>query len=615
MSTFGELLRTYTNRTGITDAELARSIGVRRQTIFRWKEGTVARPRSREDVLNCAKRLRLTPDELDQLLLAAGFSPERVGPPAQSDNDFLLPEDNAISANADSATFRIATTPSPHGSTPALSNRDGDNLPDNSPARSAFADHFLGRVRHPHTPTLLWGALAVVPILALIGLFAMTGWGANAAPTPVPTLTPTAVLVIVDTPPTPTPIRLPIIPAGQTGLLVARFSNYIPNQGFNVAGRIQRALQAQIESARLANTMVALINVEIENGAQSQRIISDTGASLLIWGEFDSGGVRVELTTANERSVWERQLPSPDALAPTINADVPQEVRTLALYILGRLYRGDGKTALARTAFEEALSQEPPDDIVGHLYFYLASLYDDDTAADLTQAIEQYTKATQFLPDDTNALYNRGLSYWHRYRIYGDRADLTAAIDDLAQTIRLNARYAQAYTNRGIAYYSRNEAGDLTQAVEDFTTAIGLMPNAPLPYYNRALARIRLNEAGWAEDLQRAAELDPADVRPLTGLCWGYALSAEPEAALPYCDQAIEREPEKGDSRDGRGIVYARLGRIEDAITEFEAYLTWLRAQPPAYFERFNGPRVEEWVRDLQEGKNPFTSHELDQLR
>ena len=76
MRTFAEQLSEYMTRTGVSDAELARTIGVRRQTIFRWKEGLVAHPRSAEEVLRCATKLRLTPEERDRLLLAAGFPPE-----------------------------------------------------------------------------------------------------------------------------------------------------------------------------------------------------------------------------------------------------------------------------------------------------------------------------------------------------------------------------------------------------------------------------------------------------------------------------------------------------------------------------------------------------------
>lgn len=76
MKPFSELLTDYMRRTGISDSELARTLGVRRQTVFRWKEGLTERPRRREDVLVCAQKLRLLPQERDELLLAAGFAPE-----------------------------------------------------------------------------------------------------------------------------------------------------------------------------------------------------------------------------------------------------------------------------------------------------------------------------------------------------------------------------------------------------------------------------------------------------------------------------------------------------------------------------------------------------------
>ena len=77
MESFNELLNQYVQRSGISDAELARTVGVSRQTIFRWREGLTSRPRHRDDVLVIARKLRLTPEERDRLLLAAGFRPEQ----------------------------------------------------------------------------------------------------------------------------------------------------------------------------------------------------------------------------------------------------------------------------------------------------------------------------------------------------------------------------------------------------------------------------------------------------------------------------------------------------------------------------------------------------------
>jgi transcriptional regulator with XRE-family HTH domain len=81
MKTFAELLSLYINQAGITDSELSRAIGVSRQSIFRWREGTTSRPNNREVVLTISEKLRLTPEEKDNLLLAAGFRPEDTLPP------------------------------------------------------------------------------------------------------------------------------------------------------------------------------------------------------------------------------------------------------------------------------------------------------------------------------------------------------------------------------------------------------------------------------------------------------------------------------------------------------------------------------------------------------
>ncbi|MFC2033674.1 hypothetical protein ACFLUB_04090 [Chloroflexota bacterium] len=87
MKTFAELLCLFTKRAGVSDTELARSIDVSRQTIFRWREGTTSRPNNREDVLAISKKLRLQSEEKDNLLLAAGFRPEDVVPPDNEDTE------------------------------------------------------------------------------------------------------------------------------------------------------------------------------------------------------------------------------------------------------------------------------------------------------------------------------------------------------------------------------------------------------------------------------------------------------------------------------------------------------------------------------------------------
>src|SRR5262245_49715022 len=80
MEKFNQLLNQYIQQAGISDSELARTLGVSRQTVFRWREGQTGRPRHRDDILVIAQKLRLTPAERDTLLLAAGFPPEALKP-------------------------------------------------------------------------------------------------------------------------------------------------------------------------------------------------------------------------------------------------------------------------------------------------------------------------------------------------------------------------------------------------------------------------------------------------------------------------------------------------------------------------------------------------------
>ncbi len=118
MRSFAELLRDYTARTGVSDTELARALGVSRQTIFRWKEGLVEKPRSREDVLRCAVKLRLSPEERDEILLAAGFAPE-VPHLANPSPAALLREHSADGAEA-TVPMDLASRPRSIGATKAL---------------------------------------------------------------------------------------------------------------------------------------------------------------------------------------------------------------------------------------------------------------------------------------------------------------------------------------------------------------------------------------------------------------------------------------------------------------------------------------------------------------
>lgn len=540
-------------RTGISDAELARSIGVRRQTIFRWKEGLVARPRHREDVLRCAEKLRLAPEERDALLIAAGFPPE--SPPVP------------------------VSTPSPARPTPVLPETPG------TPAHA-----YPGRAGRRLSPLAWIGAAVTVVALVILAVVAVRLARGSA---------------------------YPAAGEGETLILVGRFVNYTGGQqGYNVAGRLQAALEQEVETARLSGMRVAIWPDVIPHEVAAERVGERSGAALVIWGEYDSGRVLARFTVRGAQiPPDERQLEtlvtSPADLSPTINTALPQEVRYLALLTLGRLYLAQEEFERARVVLAQALVQPPEDsDALATLYFYLAYAYQVGRPVNLDEAIRLYTLTIAEQPGTLSAFHNRGIAYLHR----GRAGDLDRAIEDLTRVIAARPEDAAAHTNRGVTYLERNRTGDLARALQDFTRAIELAPNAPKAYFNRALAYIQAGERNrWEEDLARVLQLDPDHAGAHNALCWGYALEGDPSQALPYCERAVALDP-TGMSRDSRGIAYAQLGRLDEAIADFEAFLRWLQEQPPEMYARY-GPRREAWLQALRAGRNPFDRETLEQLR
>ncbi|MBV7335419.1 hypothetical protein KFU94_45700 [Chloroflexi bacterium TSY] len=663
MSSFADLLTTYTQRTGITDAELARSIGVRRQTIFRWKEGLVARPRNRDDVLRCARRLRLTADELDELLIAAGFQPESSLERPVLDQDYDQVEidektDGKKNGTTNDQEDLLQSHPTEskfssteEGSTLAQDERDRNGedvriVATKSSSQDSLEEEKL-QGRQPLSRSLITVGILVVAILTITTLWFQSRQETAALietpPSPTTQRSPTATTI-----PTATSFRRVAAP-GEVLLLIAPFENYASNVGFNLAGRLRESMEEQIAASEMISTTVHRLQDAISNSNQAAAEAASRRATMLIWGQYDSGRVLVNFTIPGARQErLEKELPSPDDLLPTINEKVPEEVKVLTLFFfsssksrvqkmtirgeileqpsvcmknlyptfaatvfLGLLHQNAGRIEEARKVLDQAATLQSSDDLRSTLYFYLGKVYSVEPTIDYARAIRHYTRSIELRSrhQSANPIYNRGNVYLERYRRFGERSetalnDLAEAIKDYTETLSIKPRYVKAYINRGIAYYLRNQSDDVNKAMIDFDRAIALEPDDHKPYYNRALAKIRAGEVnGWQADLEKTLEITPTFVSAYTAFCWGHTLDQQLEQALPHCKKALELNPSSGANYDSLGIVYALSEKPEAAIAEFEKYLAWLKKQPSSYYERYNGPTVEEWIAALEAGE------------
>lgn len=230
---------------------------------------------------------------------------------------------------------------------------------------------------------------------------------------------------------------------------------------------------------------------------------------------------------------------------------------------------------------------------------------------DIDRALDSLDRALAEDPAYAGALVNRAGLYISR----GQPGDLDLAFADLDQALAIDPSLAEAHINRANAHIARAGAQDLELALSELTRAVELSPDSPAAFFNRGLVYSQAGRTGDSlSDLRRAQELQPLDTRYNRTLCLQLAVAGGPETALPFCNSAVEGDPD-GLSRDSRGIVHALLGRYDDAIADFAAFTRWLETSaPPACRSLYQDLRAS-WIASLQAHVNPIDAAALGGLR
>jgi tetratricopeptide (TPR) repeat protein/transcriptional regulator with XRE-family HTH domain len=438
MESFSELLSVFIKRIGVTDAELARRLGVSRQTIFRWREGLTQRPRHRPDVLEMAAKLRLTAHERDQLLLAAGFQPE------------------------DPIEEMLPTGPHETQRLPPLS---------------------LTRVSLRWLTKSWWGITLIAAISILILVVVSGFWRDVAVWLGIPVQSRSG------------PPQWPAAAEpDETLILVSEFANYGGVQiGYNVAGRLQEALHSTLLEAGLERVRIERIPETITEEASAQRVGIELQAALVLWGEYDSGRV-IAVTTVPDADVqiegWEQRwlLAASEELSATINTDMPRDVQWIAMYVLGQIHFWDGQHQEAEIVFKRALIDPPEDSqTLAVVYFFLGLLNSEKTEADLDEVIAYYSEALALWPGLISAVNNRGVAYLQR----NAPGDLERAEADLRRAISASPRYAPARVNLALTIIEQDpshldEVLDLLEEAEDLQPELVGAQNGLCWYYSLA---------------------------------------------------------------------------------------------------------------------------------
>lgn len=326
METFSQLLNQYIQRIGISDAELSRTLGVSRQTIFRWREGLTTRPRRRDDLLTLAEKLRLTAAETDGLLLAAGFRP-MLPPPANGEQpaqpDFMVAQAAAIEPD------RAAIT--------ALAE-----------AVETVKAEGMTRAADPSTPAQPFRGRLLTLTITLLGVMGLLLYQSTASQ-PIPStpnsasLTASTRLAINPTRPRP-PLNILIVP------LAAQTES-------DIAAQVVAALQREAKGNRFTAVTLSVWPETVSTTAQAVQVWQRQNAAALILPTEQSIALHF-------RAAPTVMLPHLQRLQLPMKPPQAQQLRWLALLGLGQLALHHDESAVAHSLLAQADSLSLPDELL-----------------------------------------------------------------------------------------------------------------------------------------------------------------------------------------------------------------------------------------------------------
>ena len=167
------------------------------------------------------------------------------------------------------------------------------------------------------------------------------------------------------------------------------------------------------------------------------------------------------------------------------------------------------------------------------------------------------------------------VAFRERGNAHADAGQLTRAIADYNQSIRLDPKDALTYRERGEAYARR---GDHNQALADFDEAIRLDRKDDVAYRERGNTYAKLGDFQQAiEDYSQAIRLNRQDPAAYRGRGEAYVSSSKLTLAIVDYGQLIRLDPTNSLSYISRGEVYAKTGVRTRAIAD---YTEAIRLQP-----------------------------------
>jgi len=193
-------------------------------------------------------------------------------------------------------------------------------------------------------------------------------------------------------------------------------------------------------------------------------------------------------------------------------------------------------------------------------------------------------------PDEALRAIDRALAIGPKAYIFLNRAahrpktDIAGRRGDFAAALKLEPGLLDAVAAMAGLQI---EAGEYDGAVATLTAAIAKAPTNAVLLSRRGVAQLRAGRPALAEQDFSTARAKATDPRTLNELCWQKATAGMAlEAALVDCNAALAVMPDNPAILDSRGLVLLRLGRLDDAIKDYDRAIARVPGQSASLYGR-----------------------------
>lgn len=228
--------------------------------------------------------------------------------------------------------------------------------------------------------------------------------------------------------------------------------------------------------------------------------------------------------------------------------------RQVLLWMLqGRCHDGLLHWSESEASYSACVALQP-ENYIGYLQRGTARVHTKRWQA----AIEDFDRVLELRPKLTAALVNRAIA-----NLALERAG--AALSDLDQAIRLGRDDALVYFLRAKVQRS---LGDTAEARADQQLAMQRQPVTALGWTQRSLVTRHTDRQEAIRELDRALRINPNASLALQNKAALLSQMGKDEAALKCLSTLIEVVPAKATAHLARGLMKAKLGQREAAITD-----------------------------------------------